>query len=110
METIKNTLTKIKESKFAKRMTMAFISLQGYAAIAMAAPNEDGEGMILKTIDMATTWVRYIGAIAIVYGLIAFIMAWKGNNSEGQSNSAMWIVVGAMLCSIKAIVSFIGIV
>ena len=103
-------LTKIKGNKLVKRATMAFVAMQGYAISAMAAPNTDGEGMILKTIDMATTWVRYIGAIAIIYGLIAFIMAWKGNNSESQSNSAMWIVVGAMLCSIKAIVKFIGIV
>ena len=108
---MKELLTKIKGSKLARRVTGAFVAAQGYALTAFAAaPNQDGEGMILKTIDMATTWVRYIGAIAIIYGLIAFIMAWKGNNAEGQSNSAMWIVVGAMLCSIKAIVTFIGIV
>ena len=108
---MKELLGKIKENKLVKRATGAFIAAQGYALTAFAAaPNQDGEGMILKTIDMATTWVRYIGAIAIIYGLIAFIMAWKGNNAEGQSSSAMWIVVGAMLCSIKAIVTFIGIV
>ena len=107
---MKELLGKIKNSKLVKRATMGFVALQGYATMAMAAPNQDGEGMILKTIDLATTGVRYIGAIAIIYGLIAFIMAWKGNNSESQSSSAMWIVVGAMLCSIKAIVSFIGIV
>ncbi len=107
---MKGLLTKIKESKFTKRVTMAFVAMQGYAISAMAAPSQDGEGMIIKTINVATDWVRYIGAIAIIYGLIAFIMAWKGNNSEGQSNSAMWIVVGAMLCSIKTIVSTIGII
>ena len=79
---MKELLTKIKGSKLARRAAAGFIAAQGYASLAFAAPNEDGEGMILKTIDMATTWVRYIGAIAIVYGLIAFIMAWKGNNSE----------------------------
>ena len=107
---MKELLGKIKNSKIAKRATMGFVALQGYATMAMAEPSQDGEGMILKTIDMATTWVRYIGAIAIIYGLIAFIMAWKGNNSESQSSSAMWIVCGAMLCSVKAIVKFIGIV
>jgi hypothetical protein len=108
---MKELLGKVKNSKLVKRATGVFIAAQGYALTTFAAaPNQNGEQMILKTIDMATTWVRYIGAIAIIYGLIAFIMAWKGNNSESQSNSAMWIVVGAMLCSIKAIVRFIGIV
>ena len=107
---MKELLGKIKNSKIAKRATMGFVALQGYATMAMAAPNQDGEGMILKTIDMATTWVRYIGAIAIIYGLIAFIMAWKGNNAEGQSNAGMWIIVGFMLCSIKSIMTFIGII
>ena len=108
---MKELLGKVKNSKLVKRATIGFVALQGYALTTFAAgPNQDGEAMILKTIGMATTWVRYIGAIAIIYGLIAFIMAWKSNNSESQSNSAMWIVCGAMLCSIKAIVSFIGIV
>ena len=55
---MKELLGKIKNSKIAKRATMGFVALQGYATMAMAAPSEDGEGMILKTIDMATTWVK----------------------------------------------------
>ena len=108
---MKELLGKVKNSKLVKRATMGFVALQGYALNVLAAePNQDGHGMVAKTIDMATTWVRYLGAIAAVYGLVAFIMAWKGNNSEGQSNSAMWIVCGFMLCSIKSIMSFIGII
>ena len=55
---MKELLTKIKNSKIAKRATMGFVALQGYATMAMAEPSQDGEGMILKTIDMATTWVK----------------------------------------------------
>ena len=108
---MKELLGKIKNSKIAKRTTMGFVALQGYALNVLAAePNQNGYDMVAKTIDMATTWVRYLGAIAAVYGLVAFIMSWKGNNAEGQSNAAMWIVVGFMLCSIKSIMSFIGII
>ena len=106
---MKELLGKIKDNKLVKRATGAFVAAQGYALTAFAAPSEDGYGMIEKIIDTGTTWVRYIGAIAIIYGLVAFIMAWKGNNSEGQSNAAMWVVVGAMLCAIKSIVTFIGV-
>ena len=108
---MKELLTKIKGSKLAKRVTGAFVAAQGFALNVLAAePNQDGYGMVTNTIDMATTWVRYLGAIAAVYGLVAFIMAWKGNNAEGQSNAGMWIVVGFMLCSIKSIMTFIGII
>ena len=55
---MKELLGKIKNSKLVKRATMGFVALQGYATMAMAAPNENGEQMILKTIDMATTWVK----------------------------------------------------
>ena len=56
---MKELLGKIKNSKLVKRATGAFIAAQGYALTTFAAgPNQDGEGMILKTIDMATTWVK----------------------------------------------------
>ena len=107
---MKELLTKIKGSKLARRTGAALVAVQGFALNVFAAPNEDGYGMVANTIDMATTWVRYLGAIAAVYGLVAFIMAWKGNNAEGQSNAGMWIICGFMLCSIKSIMTFIGII
>ena len=56
---MKELLGKIKGSKLAKRVTGAFVAAQGFALNVLAAePNQDGEGMILKTIDMATTWVN----------------------------------------------------
>ena len=103
-------LKKLSNSKFAKRFMATFIALGGYSSLAFAEPNQDGYSMISNTIDMATTWVRYLGALVVVYGLVAFIMAWKGHNAEGQQNSAMWLVVGCMLCAIKTIVSAIGII
>ena len=103
-------LKKLSNSKFAKRFMATFIALGGYSQLAFAEPNQDGYSMVTNTIDMATTWVRYLGALVVIYGLVAFIMAWKGHNAEGQQNSAMWLVVGCMLCAIKAIVSAIGVI
>ena len=103
-------LKKLSNSKFAKRFMATFIALGGYSSLAFAEPNQDGYSMVTNTIDMATTWVRYLGALVVIYGLVAFIMAWKGHNAEGQQNSAMWLVVGCMLCAIKAIVSAIGVI
>ena len=103
-------LKKLSNSKFAKRFMATFIALGGYSSLAFAEPNQDGYSMVTNTIDMATTWVRYLGALVVIYGLVAFIMAWKGHNAEGQQNSAMWLVVGCMLCAIKTIVSAIGVI
>ena len=103
-------IKRISNSKFAKRFMATFIALGGYSQLAFAEPNQDGYSMVTNTIDMATTWVRYLGALVVIYGLVAFIMAWKGHNAEGQQNSAMWLVVGCMLCAIKAIVSAIGVI
>ena len=112
MEGVKENrmIKRISNSKFAKRFMATFIALGGYTQLAFAEPNEDGYSMVTNTIDMATTWVRYLGALVVIYGLVAFIMAWKGHNAEGQQNSAMWLVVGCMLCAIKAIVSAIGVI
>ncbi len=103
-------IKKFANSKFANRFTFAFLGMMGYSSLAFADPSQDGTTMIMNTIDMATTWIRYLGALVFIYGLVAFIMAWKGHNSEGQSNSAMWLVVGAMLLAIKTIVSAIGVI
>lgn len=112
MEGVKENrmIKKISNSKFAKRFMATFIALGGYSQLAFADPNQDGYSMVTNTIDMATTWVRYLGALVVIYGLVAFIMAWKGHNAEGQQNSAMWLVVGCMLCAIKAIVTAIGVI
>ena len=112
MEGVKENrmIKRISNSKFAKRFMVTFIALGGYSQLAFAEPNQDGYSMVTNTIDMATTWVRYLGALIVIYGLVAFIMAWKGHNAEGQQNSAMWLVVGCMLCAIKAIVSAIGVI
>ena len=101
---------KFSNSKLFKRFMATFIAMGGYTSLAFADPNQDGYGMIESTIETATTWVRYLGALVVVYGLVAFIMAWKGHNAEGQQNSAMWLVVGCMLCAIKTIVTAIGVI
>ena len=103
-------IKKITNSKFLKRFAFAFLAMGGYSRYAFAEPSQDGYTMIANTIDMATTWIRYLGAIVFIYGLVAFIMAWKSHNSEGQSNAGMWLVVGAMLLAIKTIVSAIGVI
>ena len=56
---MKELLGKIKGSKLVKRATGVFIAAQGFALNVLAAePNQDGYGMVTKTIDMATTWVN----------------------------------------------------
>lgn len=106
----KKIIQRICSSKKFKKFLFTFIAMGGYTVYAYAEPNQDGYSMITNTINMATTWIRYLGAIVFVYGLVAFIMAWKSHNSEGQSNAGMWVVVGAMLCAIKSIVTAIGVI
>ena len=81
---------KLSNSKFAKRFMATFIALGGYSQLAFAEPNQDGYSMISNTIEMATTWTRYLGALVVIYAIVAFVMAWRSHNAESQQNSAMW--------------------
>ena len=101
---------KLSNSKFAKRFMATFIALGGYSQLAFAAPNEDGKGMIANVVNEASSWIVCLGGIFIFYGLVAFVMAWKSHNAESQQNSAMTFLVGCMLCSIKAIMSSVGVI
>ena len=53
---------RITSSKFLKRFAFTFLAMGGYNMYAFAEPSEDGYTMIENTIDMATTWIRYLGA------------------------------------------------
>ena len=103
-------IKKITNSKALKRFAFTFLAMGGYSVYAYAEPNQAGQARIENTINMATTWLRYLGCIVFIYGLTSFIMAWKSHNAEGQSNAAMWLVVGAMLLAIKSIVAAIGVI
>ena len=107
---MKELLTKIKGSKLARRVTGAFVAAQGYATMAFAAPNEDGKGMIIKAIELITDYAVYAGALVLIFALVSYIFAFKSQNAEGQTNAITWLITGAMLVSIRAILSFIGII
>ena len=107
---MKELLTKIKGSKLARRVTGAFVAAQGYATMAFAAPNEDGKGMIIKAIELITDYAVYAGALVLIFALVSYIFAFKSQNAEGQTNAITWLITGAMLVSIRVILSFIGII
>ena len=107
---MKELLTKIKGSKLARRVTGAFVAAQGYATMAFAAPNEDGKGMLIKAIELITDYAVYAGSLVLIFALVSYIFAFKSQNAEGQTNSITWMITGAMLVSIRAILSFIGII
>ena len=112
MEGVKENrmIKRISNSKFAKRFMATFIALGGYSQLAFAEPNENGKGMIVNIINEASTWVIYLGAIFIFYGVIAFVMALKSHNAESQQNAAMTFLVGCMPCSIKLIMNAVGVI
>ena len=107
---MKEVLGKVKNSKLVKRATMGFVALQGYATMAFAAPNEDGKGMIIKAIELITDYAVYAGALVLIFALVSYIFAFKSQNAEGQTNAITWLITGAMLVSIRVILSFIGII
>lgn len=107
---MKELLGKVKNSKLVKRATMGFVALQGYATMAFAAPNEDGKGMIIKAIELITDYAVYAGALVLIFALVSYIFAFKSQNAEGQTNAITWLITGAMLVSIRVILSFIGII
>ena len=106
---MKELLTKIKGSKLARRVTGAFVAAQGYATMAFAAPNEDGKSMMINAINLITDYAIYAGALVLVYAIISYIFAFKSQNAEGQTNAITWLVCGAMMVSIKAVLTFIGV-
>ena len=106
---MKELLTKIKGSKLARRATGAFVAAQGYATMVFAAPNEDGKSIMVKAFELITDYAVYAGALVLLYAIISYIFAFKSQNAEGQTNAITWLVCGAMLVSIKAVLTFIGV-
>ena len=106
---MKELLTKIKGSKLAKRATAGFIAAQGYASLAFAAPNEDGKSMMINAFKLITDYAVYAGILVLLYAIISYIFAFKSQNAEGQTNAITWLVTGAMLVSIRAVLTFIGV-
>ena len=74
-----------------------------------ALPSEDGLTMANNALTTILEYVRALGMFVAVFGVIGFIIAYKNNNSESQTNAAMFFVVGLLLCSIKPVLSTIGI-
>ena len=107
---MKELLTKIKNNKIIKRATCTFIAAQGYATLAFAAPKEDGKNMLLKALELITDYAVYAGALVLAFGLIALAFSFKSQNSEGQMNAITFLVTGAILVSIKAVLTFVGVI
>ena len=83
-------IKKLSNLKFAKRFMATFIALGGYSQLSFAAVNEDGQAMLTNAITIASDWIRYLGAIVVIYAIVAFVMAWRSHNADSQQNSAMW--------------------
>ncbi len=112
MKNVKNLVNGAKEMMKGKasKIAMATTSiLAGLGINAYALPSDDGIGMINNTIDTVLSYLQGLGACVCVFGIVGFIMAWKSNNSENQTNSAMFVVAGFLLCSIRPVLSKIGV-
>lgn len=113
MKNVKEMITMVKENvkgKFGKIAVATTGALTTLTMNAYALPSEDGITMATNALDQILTYVRIVGAFVSVFGVIGWIMAYKNNNSESQSNSAMFLAVGLALCSVKTILSAIGVI
>lgn len=113
MKNVKEMMTKVKEfakGKFGKIAVTTTTALTTLTMKAYALPSEDGVTMATNALNQILTYVRIVGAFCAVFSIIGWILAYKNNNSESQSNSAMFLAVSLALCSIKTVLTAIGVI
>lgn len=53
---------------------------------------------------------KYMGFVVVASGIFMFVFAYKDDNAEAQSRAARFAVVGAILLSLKPILSLTGLI
>ena len=113
MKKVQNLVNKAKEMMKGKilKITMATTSmLAGLGINAYALPSEDGVTMASNLLNQILTYVQVAGGFIAAFGIISYVLAYKNSNSEQQSNAAMFAVVGFALCSVRPILSAVGVI
>ena len=113
MKKVQNLVNKAKEMMRGKiaKISMATTSiLTGVAVNAYALPSEDGVTMASNLLNQILTYVQVAGGFIAAFGIISYVLAYKNSNSEQQSNAAMFAVVGFALCSVRPILSAVGVI
>lgn len=113
MKKVQNLVNKAKEMMKGKiaKITMATTSiLTGVAVNTYALPSEDGVAMASNLLNQILTYVQVAGGFIAAFGIISYVLAYKNSNSEQQSNAAMFVVVGFALCSVRPILSAVGVI
>ena len=113
MKNVKEMIMRAKEMLRGKigRITMATTSiLTGVAVNTYALPSEDGVTMASNLLNQILTYVQVAGGFIAAFGIISYVLAYKNSNSEQQSNAAMFAVVGFALCSVRPILSAVGVI
>ena len=113
MKKVQNLVNKAKEMMKGKisKIIMATTSiLTGVAVNTYALPSEDGVAMASNLLNQILTYVQVAGGFIAAFGIISYVLAYKNSNSEQQSNAAMFAVVGFALCSVRPILSAVGVI
>lgn len=112
MKNVKNLVNGAKEMLRGKisKITMATTSiLTGVAVNTYALPSEDGVTMASNLLNQILTYVQIAGGFITAFGIFSYILAYKNSNSEQQSNASMFAIVGFALCSVRPILSAVGV-
>ena len=112
MKNVKEMIMRVKETvkgKFGKIAVTTTGALTTLGVNAYALPSEDGVTMARNLLDQILSYVQVAGGFIAAFGIISYILAYKNSNSEQQSNAAMFAVVGFALCSVRPILSAVGV-
>ena len=113
MKKVQNLVNKAKEmmrGKIAKISIATTSILTGVAVNTYALPSEDGVTMASNLLNQILTYVQVAGGFIAAFGIISYVLAYKNSNSEQQSNAATFAVVGFALCSVRPILSAVGVI
>lgn len=68
------------------------------------------ESMIGGIIEFIIEVARWMGFVVVAAGIFMFVFAYKDDNAEAQSRAARFAVVGAILLSLKTILTLTGLI
>ena len=99
------------------RMLTAFMLYLGTLPMALMPThcvtikgNIDMDSLFGNMADIVIKMAFYVGVIIAISGIFSLVLAYKDDNSEGQTRAIRLIIVGVMLVGFETVLKLAGIV
>lgn len=116
--------TQVSESKRKGRKLAAFMSsvmmtaslmtmqasADGWDTVTVGGQNADAAQLMGKIIGILLTITRYVGVALVIYGVYEIVMSFMQNQPEAKTKGIIMALAGAVMITLKTILSSLGIV